>query len=61
MGIVDVIETTLRVLEMIEVRGKNNRRALDVAVSNLEAIVEAFGKAKEEQGHDGDDQPGQDV
>ena len=61
MGIVEVINTTLRILELIEVRGKNNRRALDVAVANLEAIVSAYDKAKEGEEHDGDDQPGQDV
>ena len=58
MGILEVIESTLRVLDLIEVRGKDNRRALTLAVDNLEAIVGAFEKAKEGKQHDGDDQQG---
>lgn len=69
MGLSEVIRATLRALELVEVRGRDNRRALDVAVSNLEAIVEALDrakdkardKAKEAKAHDADDGQGQGV
>ena len=65
MGILEAIETTLRLLELVEVRGKDNRKALTIAVDNLEAIVSAFKESanrKEELSrNEDDDQQGQDV
>lgn len=47
MGILEVLQATLRALELVEVRGKTNRQALSVAVDNLEALVSAYKKAGE--------------
>ena len=65
VGIREVVESTLRVLELVEVRGKNNRAAMTVAVENLEAIVSALREANhqgiEVNAGDGHDEQGPDV
>ena len=61
-SIQEVIESTLKVLELVEVRGKNNRNALSVVVDNLEAIAAALKESKNQggkmHGDDGDDKQG---
>lgn len=64
MGILEVIESTLRALDLVEVRGKQSRNALSVAVDNLEALVKAYKdaiKKKEEEPNDNHDGQEQDV
>lgn len=54
MGILEVLESTLRVLDLVEVRGKDNRRALTVAVDNLGVIAKALKAAQNKQENDGE-------
>ena len=60
VSIEQAVEVTLQVLERVEVRGKDNRNALSLAVDNLEAIAAAIRESKNrrDESHDSDDQQG---
>lgn len=65
MGLLEVIEATLKALDLVEVRGKDNRRALSVAVDNLEELVRAIKDMPKHEdevsGDDSNDEPREDV
>ena len=60
--VADVVAETLKILDAVSVRGRDNIKAMAVAMSNLEAIVVTRRKQIEEaKPHDADDGQGQDV
>lgn len=44
MGAITVLRECLKLLDMLEVRGKTNRKIVDAVVSNIEAILEVVDK-----------------
>lgn len=50
MSVKEVLIKVLEVLDLVEVRGKTNRKALDLAVGYLETVVDAL--SEEESAHD---------
>lgn len=64
MSIREAIEKTIRLLELVEVRGESNRQALSAAVGNLENIVLAIiesERQKEDEQNEGNNEQGSDV
>lgn len=62
LEVADVVAETLKILDAVDVRGRDNVKAMAVAMSNLEAVVIARkAQKKEAKPHDADDRQGQDV
>lgn len=61
MSIIEAMRETMKLLNLIEVRGENSIAAISKAMSNVKGVVNALEAVKEEpnEGHDrqGEDDP----
>lgn len=48
MTVIEAIDRTLELLELVEVRGKQNRKALDACVTILENVKDAIDETEDE-------------
>lgn len=61
MSILDVVRSTLDLMETIAVRGRADTLNMAAAMGNLAAIIEALEKPGKEASHDRHDGPGEDL